>query len=327
MENFIDNKIDLSLEKIIEEDGNFYFVGEALTLDYEDEDGLKILSNKLVNKHFTWRHRHPLQEIHKENHIYGIVRDSSVGEKLMVKVEMYNHTKDHEKLIEDIKLRDFVSDPLSLSMHYRTYFNEEGEKIHYDVFELAGTPYPHCTECQIIKTGVMKLEKDEKIKQTEIKEEEAKLSKALEKIKELEKELNNKTKSFEELNCKFEKLDKEFEKKENKEKSLEDRLLELESTIKFLETKKPILDKLLETDSSIDEKQAEWLKTENVSYLKNRLEEAIKKAESQIMVTELEETAKKAHADMEEVEEKMEEVSYEKFISQIGQIDNKRKIK
>lgn len=327
MENFIDNKIDLSLEKIVEEDGKFYFVGEALTLDYEDKDGLKILSDKLVNKHFTWRHRHPLQEIHKENHVYGIVRDSSVGEKLMVKVEMYDHTEDHEKLIEDIKLRDFVSDPLSLSMHYRTYFNEEGEKMHYDVFELAGTPFPHCKECQIIKTGVMKLEKKEEIKQTKIKEEEVKLSKTLEKIKELEKELDSKTKSFEELNCKFEKLDKELEKKENKEKSLEDRLLELESTIKFLETKKPILDKLLEADSSIDEKQSEWLKTENVSYLKNRLEEALKKAESQIIVTELEETAGKAHIDKEEEEKKVKEVSYEQFISQIRQIDNKRNIK
>jgi len=327
MENFIDNKIDLSLEKIVEEDGKFYFVGEALTLDYEDKDGLKALSNKLVNKHFTWRHRHPLQEIHKENHVYGIVRDSSVGEKLMVKVEMYEHTEDHEKLIEDIKLRDFVSDPLSLSMHYRTYINEEGEKIHYDVFELAGTPFPHCKECQIIKTGVMKLEKDEKIKQTEIKEEEVKEKEALEKIKELEDELDSKTKAFEDLNCKFEKLDKELEKKENKEKSLEDRVLELESTIKFLETKKPILDKLLEADSSIDEKQAVWLKTENVSYLKNRLEEALKKAESQIVVTELEETAGKAHIDKKEEEEKIEEVSYEKFISQVRQIDNKRKLK
>jgi len=327
MENFIDNKIDLSLEKVVEEDGKFYFVGEALTLDYENEDGLKALSNKLVNKHFTWRHRHPLQEIHKENHVYGIVRDSSVEEKLMVKVEMYDHTEDHKKLIEDIKLRDFVNDPLSLSMHYRTYINKKGEKIHYDVFELGGTPYPHCTECQIIKTGVMKLEKNEEIKQTEIKEEEAKLSKALEKIKELEKELDGKTKSFEELNCKFEKLDKELEKKEDKEKSLEDRVLELGEKIKFLETKKPILDKLLEADSSIDEKQAEWLKTENVSYLKNRLEEAIKKSESQIVVTELEETAEKAHADKEEEEQKIEEVSYEKFISQIRQIDSKRIVK
>jgi hypothetical protein len=328
MENFIDNKIDLTLEKLEEEDGKFYFIGEALTQDYESEEGLKFLSNKLVNKHFTWRHRHPIEELHKENHVYGIVRESSVKEKLMVKVEMYEHTEDHRKLIEDIKLRDFVSDPLSLSMHYRTYINEKGEKIHYDVFELAGTPYPHCKECQIIETGVMKLEEDEKkVKQTETKEEEDGLSEAQLKIEELEEELNGKTKTLEELTSKFEKLDKELEEKENKEKSLEDRVLELESTIKFLEIKKPILDKLLEADSTIDEKQAVWLKTENVSYLKTRLEEAVKKAESQIVVTELEETAEKAHTKKEEEETKVEEVSYEKFISQIRQVDNKRNIK
>ena len=41
--------------RILEEkDGKFFFVGEALTLDYECEDGLKVISNKLVNKHFTF---------------------------------------------------------------------------------------------------------------------------------------------------------------------------------------------------------------------------------------------------------------------------------
>ena len=324
MENFIDNKIDLSLESLKENNGKFFFVGEALTQDYECEDGLKALSNKLVNKHFTWRHRHPIEEVHKENHVYGIVRESSVKEKLMVKVEMYDHTEDHRKLIEDIKLRDFVKDPLSLSMHYRTYFNEEGEIMHYDVFELAGTPYPHCKKCQILKTGVIKMEKDEKIKPTETKEEEEGLSEALIKIEELEKELNSKTKNLEDLTSKLEVIDKELEDKETKEKSLEDRVLELESTIKFLEIKKPILDKLLEADSTIDEKQAAWLKTEDISYLEKKLEEALKRAESQIVVTELEETAEGAQAEKEKIEHELEEVTYEKFTSQIGKVDVKR---
>ena len=324
MKNFIDNKIDLSLESLEEKDGKFFFVGEALTLDYECEDGLNVIAKKLENKHFTWRHRHPIEKVHKENHVYGIVREASVKDKLMVGVELYDHTEDHRKLIEDIKLRDFVKEPLSLSMHYRTYINEEGVKIHYDVFELAGTPYPHCKECQIIKTGVIKMEKDEKIKPTETKEEEVELSKALGKIKELETELNGKTVAFEELNSKFNKLDKELEDKENKEKSLEDRVLELGEKIKFLETKKPILDKLLEADSTIDKKHAAWLKTEDISYLEKKLEEAQKRAESQIIVTELEETAEKAQADMEKQDEEFEKVTYEQFTSQIGKVNGKR---
>ncbi len=327
MEKFKDNKIDLLLESLEEEDGKFYFVGEALTQDYECEDGLVVLSNKLINKDFTWRHRHPIQEEHKENHVYGVVVESWVKEKLMVKVQLYDHTEDHKNLIEDIKLRDFVKDPLSLSMHYRTYFNEKGEILHYDVFELAGTPYPHCKKCQILKTGVMKLEEKEKIEQIKTKEEEAKLSKALEKIVELEKELNSKTETLEEMESKLEKIDKELEEKDNKEKSLEDRVLELEDTIKFLEIKRPILDKLLEADSTIDESQAAWLKTENVSYLKKRLEDAIKKSKSQIHVKELQETAEDAQAEKDKEEIKVEEVSYEKFVSQIKQVDNNRKIK
>jgi len=322
MKKFKDNKIDLSMESLQEEDGKVYFVGEALTQDYECEDGLVALSNKLINKHFTYRHRHPIQEKHKENHVYGVVTDSWVKEKLMVKVQLHDHTDDHKKLIEYIQLRDFVKDPLSLSMHYRTYFNEKGETIHYDVFELAGTPYPHCKECLILKTGVMKLEKDEKIKPKETKEEKAELSEALEKIKGLEVELNSKTKTLEEMKSKFEKMDKELEDKETKEKSLGDRVLELESTIKFLETKKPILDKLLEADSTIDEKEAAWLRTEDVDYLKTKLEEAIKKAESQIVVKELETTAEEAQAEKEIEETKIEDVSYEKFISQIKKSGN-----
>ena len=326
MKKFKDNKIDLSFESVEKKDGKVYFVGEALTQDYECEDGLVALSNKLINKHFTWRHRHPIQEKHKENHVYGIVEDSWVKEKLMVKVKLHDHTDDHRKLIENIQLRDFVKDPLSLSMHYRTYFNEEGDPTHYDVFELAGTPYPHCKKCQILKTGVMKLEKDEKIIPKETKEEEVELGNALAKIEELEVELNSKTKTLEEMTSKFDKMDKELEEKDNKEKSLEDRVLELEGTIKFLETKKPILDKLLEADSSIDEKQAAWLKTEDVNYLKTKLEDAIKKAESQIIVKELEDTADEAHAEKEKEEEKIEDVSYEQFISQIKKTDNNRKI-
>jgi DNA repair exonuclease SbcCD ATPase subunit len=326
MEKFEDHKIDLLFEAIEVEEDKVYFIGEALTQDYECEEGLTSLSKKLINKDFTWRHRHPLQKEHKENHVYGVVRDSWVKDKLMVKVQMYDHTEDHRKYIEDIKLRDFVKEPLSLSMHYRTYFNEEGEKVHYDVFELAGTPYPHCKKCQILKTGVMKMEKDEKVEpeKTETKEEEAELSKALTKIEELEKELNSKTKTLEDLKTKSEKLDKELEEKE---KTLEERVLEFEAKIEFLENKKPILDKLLEADSDIDEKQVAWLKTESVDYLNKRLEEAQKRAESQIVVKELEETAEEVQAEGEEERQKIEDVSYEQFISQIKKTDNGRKTK
>jgi hypothetical protein len=322
MEKFKDNKLDLTLGSVEEKDGKFYFIGEALTQDYECEDGLITLSKKLINKHFTWRHRHPIEEKHKENHIYGIVRDSWVKDKLMVKTELYEHTEFHRKLIKDIQLRDLVNDPLSLSMHYRTYFNEKGKVVHYDVFELAGTPYPHCKECNII-SGVRKME--DKTKQLENKEEEAELEKALKTIKDLETDLNSKTKALESLETKVKKLeseslikDKELEDKENKEKTLEERVLESESKIDFLTNKKPILDKLLEADSDIDKSQADWLKLQEVSYIEGRLEKALKKAESQIIIQTIEETAEDAKLEKEKQDEELEEVTFDKFISQAG---------
>ena len=319
MENFRDKKLDIAAVTIEEKDGNFYFIGEALTQDYECEDGLKVLAKKLINRDYTWRHRHPIQKEHKENHVYGIVEDAWVGEKLMVKTRLYDHTEDHRNLIKDIQLRDLVDDPLSLSMHYRTYFNEKGDIKHYDVFELAGTPYPHCKQCNII-SGVRKME-DEKPDKIENKEEEAKLEekalKALETIKGLEAELNSKSKAYEELETKVNKLEDDLEAKDTKEKTLEDRVLELEGKIDFLSTKKPILDKLLEADSDIDKNQAEWIRTQEVSYIEQRLEEAIKKAESQIIVKSTEETAEDAQLE-QEVEDKELEVTFDHFISQVG---------
>ena len=112
--------------------------------------------------------------------------------------------------------------------------------------------------------------------------------------------------------------DKELEDKENKEKTLEDRVLELEGKIDFLSTKKPILDKLLEADSDIDKNQVEWLKAQELSYIEGRLEKAVKKAESQIVVKEIDQTAEEAKLEKEEEEKKLEKVSFETFTSQIG---------
>jgi len=332
MEKFEDTKLDLTSTAIEEKDGKFYFIGEALTQDYECEKGLQVISKKLINRDFTWRHRHPIEEKHKENHIYGIVRDSWLEGKLMVKTELYNHTEDHRNLIKDIQLRDLVKDPLSLSMHYRTYFNEKGEKIHYDVFELAGTPFPHCKKCNILN-GVMKME-EKKIEKIENEEEEAEiveLEKALEAIKGFEEQLNSKTKAYEDLKVKVEKLeseitikDKELEEKEQNKKTLEDRVLELENKIDFLSTKKPILDKLLEADSDIDEAQASWLKEQSVSYIEARLEKAVKKAESQIQIKEIRETAEDAKLEKDKEEEKLEKVTFEKFTRDIGPINKSR---
>jgi len=335
MENFTDKKLDFTSTAIEEQSGKFYFIGEALTQDYECEEGLKVIAGKLINRDFTWRHRHPLEKIHKENHIYGIVEDAWVKDKLMVKTRLYNHTEDHRKLIKDIQLRDLVKDPLSLSMHYRTYFNEKGDVKHYDVFELAGTPYPHCEQCNIL-SGVMKMEKNEK--EIENKEGEAKLEdetlKALKTIKDLEKELNSKTKAYEELNSKVTKLEsdldvktKELEDKDSNSKTLEDRVLELEDKIIFLETKKPILDKLLEADSEIDKNQVEWLKNQETSYIEGRLEKALKKAESQIQVQEIGESVDEAKLELEKEEKELEKVTFEKFIRDVGPVNKELRVK
>jgi hypothetical protein len=168
-------------------------------------------------------------------------------------------------------------------------------------------------------------DKQEEIKVDEKLEDEEGLSAAVKRIEELEKELNNKTKILEEMKVQVKKFedelsfkDKALEEKEHKEKSLEDRVLELETKITFLNEKKPILDKLLEADKSIDERQAKWLETQDVDYLTHKYEKAVENSKSQIVVKELEETAEEAKDKKIKEEQQIEKVSYEQFISQIG---------
>ena len=321
--------IDFKLEETSTKDGKFYFIGKALSKDFECEEGLKRLEKDVIRAPFVWRHKHPIQKGNKQHHIYGRIVDAWVKDYLYVKGEIYNHTTDHIALIDLMQERAKVDDPLSLSMHYRTYENEKGIKIHYDVFEVSGTPFPACKDCQTIQN--FKLEKVNKMTDEEIENveeiedteaEDDKVAKALEKIKELEEQLNSKTQTLEDLNVKVAKLeedisikDKELEDKEEVAKTLEDRVLELEQKADLLE-KKPFLDRIAEA-KSIDDRELEFYKDQDIKYLEAKAVEAEKEAKSKVVTKTLEETAEDATADDSEgdVEDK---VSFDKFVSQLG---------
>jgi len=318
--------IDFQLEETSTEDGKFYFIGKALSRDFECEAGLQRLQVDVKRAPFVWRHKHPIQKGNKQHHIYGKIVDAWVDDHLYVKGEVYNHTADHLALIDLMKEREKVGDPLSLSMHYRTYSNEEGKKIHYDVFEISGTPFPACKTCKTIKNFVMEEMTNDKIDKEEIEETEAEededLSKALAKIKELEEQLNGKTQKLEDLNVKVAKLeeeitvkDKALEDKEEVAKTLEERVLELEQKADLLE-KKPFLDRI-ESAKKIDDRELEFYKNQDIKYLKKKADEAEEEAKSQVVTQTLEETAEEAQADDSEGAEE-DKVSFEKFVSHLG---------
>ena len=332
MKDYKLEKIDFKLESISTEDKKFYFVGKALSKDFECETGLERLKSDVLRAPFVWRHSHPMQKENKETHIYGRIVKSWVDEKnehLYVKGEVYNHTTDHLALIDLMQKRAKVGDPLSLSMHYRTYENELGVKIHYDVFEISGTPFPACKTCKTIKN--FKLEEnimtEDKIDETvenvdETKTEDETIVEALEKIKELEEQLNSKTHTLEEINVKVAKLeeditikDKELEDKEEVAKTLEDRVLELEQKADFLE-KKPFLDRIADA-KKIDDRELEFYKNQDIKYLEAKAVEAEKEAESKVVTKTLEETAEDATADDSEADVE-DKVSFDKFVSHLG---------
>ena len=318
-------KETFSLESVEEKDGKFYIIGKALSKDFECEAGLEALADDVIKAPLVWRHRHPIQKEHKDNHIYGRVLEAWVKDFLMVKAEIYDHTKDHKALRKLIKERSNLDDPLSFSMHYRTYFNEDKtQKIHWDVFEISGTPFPACKTCQIenfIGEGNMsEVNKDKEDKEME------KIDEAVKKIKELEEQLNAKTLSLEDLQAELKKLedetiakDKALEEKAQESKSLEDRVLELENYTKYLEVKKPLLDEIKKVEK-IDDKQFEWLKSQEKDYLLERLEDAKKNAESKVHTTNLEESAEEARLRGAELDKELEkdEPTFDEFTSQLG---------
>ena len=294
--------MDFNLESVEEKTGKIYFTAKSLSKNFECEDGLKRLARASINKHLVWRHRHPIEHPHKENHVYGRIVEAHLEDGFIVSTyEVYDHTPDHLAFIEILKGRDIIGDPLGISMHYRRYYNLKNEIIHYDVFEHSGTPFPACEACRTIDIEVKTMVNEEEIKEPkkevedEVKEEDTD-TEILKKITELEGMLNDKTEKLEEYKGKIESLELEMKKKSeeiesrNEEtKTVEERVLELETEISYLK-KKPMLDKLLEL-VKIDENQLTWLKTQNKEYITGRYEKAKLEAESKPHTQTIDESA------------------------------------
>ena len=287
----------------------------------------------------VWRHRHPIEDKHKENHIYGRIVEARLEDGYIVSTyEVYNHTADHIAFIEILKEREKIGDTLGISMHYRRYFNMKNEVIHYDVFEHSGTPFPACESCKTIAVGVKTMTnegtdiKEVKKPEDEIKEDNSD-DKILKKIGELEEMLNDKTEKLEAYKGKIESLElemkkksEEIEDKNNETKSVEERVLELEGEISYLK-KKPILDKILEL-VKIDDNQLNWLKTQDKKYLTGRYEEAKNDAESKPHVKTIDESADqnitKTDEEFEE-NDKDVKVTFDKFTTYLNKNKKNKK--
>lgn len=293
-----DKSIELKLESTTTEAGIFYFTAKSLTIDFENEPCLERLARDSLNKPLVWRHRHPIEEEYNKTHIYGRVVESNVVDgSIISKYEVYNHTEDHLKLIDLIKERAEIDDPLGISMHYRKYY-KNNEITHLDVFEHSSTPFPACPDCLYIDDYMGEKEMPEKEKEKNEKDEaedefksKVELEEHLKKIKELESALDAKTKSLEEFEAKIEKLEKAIEKQEQEKEqetmSLEDKVKTLEEKLEKQEedytgkidylTKKPILDELFEL-RDLDDDEKEFYKSYSLVKLQKKKDEWAKES-------------------------------------------------
>ena len=301
--------VDFSLEKVDIEDNKVYIVSKSLTNDFEPDYVLEMLAKASKNKHYIWRHRHPIDPKHTQNHIYGEVINSWTEKgALFSKTLLHDHTKDHLAYIELLKEREKpFNESLGLSMRYRKYFDGSGVVVHTDVFEQSGTPYPKCEECGNIDMGVeeIKNENNDNKKCPIKKEEENKMSveetKILEesnkKIADLEALLNSKTEAFEVLQGQVKTLESEKKAEENKleeaekaERTLKDSVNELEATVTYL-LKKPLVDAILELNKELPAELVEWYKTQKEEFLEKEIVRFKKDLETKPIVKSQEQSA------------------------------------
>jgi hypothetical protein len=254
-----DYNIDFALEKIEQENDNFFFLARSITKDFVCEKGLKRLAGDSPGKPLVWRHEHPVIPNYKSTHIYGRVLESNAEEgTILSKYQVYGHTDDHRKIREVIEKRHEIGEPIKISMRFRQYGSDK-DPVHFDVIEHSLTPTPACDECKVI---------DILNESDNMPEEEKKLEEVLKEIQELEAQLTKKDKALEELESKIVTLEKQYEEatkeveteKSEKEK-IADQLLEfkdalnelksknskLENDMKFKEVE-PLLNTLIELD-------------------------------------------------------------------------------
>jgi len=311
--------VELKLERIDVEDGKVYIISKSLTKDFEPEYVLEMLAEASKNKHYIWRHRHPIDPSHTFNHVYAEVVNSWVEDgDLYSKYEMFDHTEDHLAYIELIKERQKIDEQLGLSMRYRKYFDVKGEVKHTDVFEHSGTPFPMCEECGNTEVGVCNVTNEDKNKdknkkpcnkKEENKMDEKQLEESRKKIEELEALLNSKTEMFEQLEAKIVTLESEGKDKdetldeaERTGKTLQDSVNELEATVTYL-LKKPLIDKILEANPKLPKQLVEWYKTQKEEFLEleiKRLEEEAVKPQVKTQEESADESRERAGQEKEE---------------------------
>lgn len=237
-------EVGLDIQDFSFEEDKVTFTAKSITKDFVCEPGLRALAKDSVGRSLIWRHEHPME--YSVQHIYGKILDCRAEDGYMVtKYGVYNHTNEHKKFIDVLKKRDEIGKPLSISLRFRTYYNEMGEAVHFDVFEHSATPTPACKECKIIDLQFEESKMDEK-----------ELEETKNEIKKLEQELTKKDKSLEKLETTVEELKSELiSKDESLEKATEekDKLTEkiLEFQDKLMEQSKAI--KKLEKDREMDE--------------------------------------------------------------------------
>ncbi len=232
-------QVDFALEDVKEEDNRFVFTAKSITKDFVCEDGLERLASDSEGKHLIWRHEHPLIPKYNATHIYGTVLEShAVDGGIISTYEVYGHTDEHLKARRIISERMELEEPISISMRYRQYGEED--PIHFDVVEHSLTPTPACKEC--VALDVL----NESDKMTDLEEK-------LKEIQELEKELTKKDKLLEELEGKIVVIEKQFEDLE-KDSKIKEEELEQEQTDKdkFSEQILEFKDKLNEQTKIID---------------------------------------------------------------------------
>lgn len=313
--------IKFNIESIKQEKGDTILTAIASNADFLPFRWLKYAAKDSINQRLIWRHSDP--ENRREemtDEVFGRIitcKVKSVEENpsLYTEYKLFDFTEDQRSLIELIKKRNEVEDPLGISMGYLKYTDKETDEIkHITVLEHSITPIPKCKVCKTID-----------IKESVVKMEEKELKKLKDKIAELEDELNGKSTKIEELESKVVVFEEEIKGKDGEIKvsksnfeesktmilSLKDEITELKKDL-ILKEKKPIIVKIYEWEQ--DDDLLKFYETMEIKELEARLVKVKKAREGKPIVKSLSKSRDEIIED-EELEKKEKETREESIKS------------
>lgn len=279
--------------QIFEREGKKFLKATGITKKYVNSIVYDNMLKYSVNTPMIYRHKHPAKGT---GQFIGRVVEQEQGkvegeDSVELLSELYQDTKFQKDCIELLETSIKAGKPLSISPAFQEFMDKDGKVTNAQLYEYSVTPYPVCKECNT--HGVITMEDEEKQElETQVNDLQAKLDKASGITKKFEEFKKSVKKEIEDRDAKIEEYEKDKKEKGNSFDKISKVVYELEARLDYAENKKPVIDRIMEYESS--DFFLNFYKTLPVEKLECRLKEVVNSNVPKIITETIGESANKA---------------------------------